>query len=476
MFCSVYTIFADNFILKKSAHVLRYGFARIYKSVMTTPNLTARAKGLFAGLAAVAYNFDEKHRPYIVTATVKQLAAKLNISSDSIRGYMAELIREGYVVMQHNTRDGHYLANTYWLVPYAIHRGAEDVLPAPATVLEHNLRNRITAECTAENEGYGVLPVSVMCDESIDLTSMAVYAYLSSFAGSSDTATPSLKDIKNHLNISRETYASHRGYLEKKGYITVSQSYGTNGQFGICYVTINDNPAENDTPKKRSFIPKPMRKKPMRKKAINKDKEALKELHKQSSKGLTPETTETKSEEKKISPDDIRQMLDENRGLTENMVGEYENAVTAAEILTEDIRSSQPVTDAVTAVFADAVVDLLTKETCIGGESVTPDIVAEKINGVIRSADPYTVAGSDTAQAALSAFYSQLVKPSYEAQAAIQEIHSPARYMAAVIWDKLTASPSDSGRGGSVRISGKTTSMPDLMCDYDRELLDSLFV
>lgn len=469
--------------MNKNAAIFRRGFVRIYKSVTTTPNLTVKAKGLLAGLAAIAYKLEPAHNRYTITATQKELSEALGITKDIFKTYMSELVKEGYVVIQHNFRHGtggyRLTANTYIIVPYAFYYGAADKLPVPADTEDRNKRNRILAEC-ASCKGYGTLSASVMCDGDVQLTSMAIYAYLCAFAGSESMADPDLDTIRRHLKINRDTYASNRAVLEKKGYITVRQTYNSNGHFDRCHIQINADPGKAEAPK-RGFIAAPMRKKPLQENPTSKkdDRDNI-SINKQSSKGLAPAKTDT-HKEKILSSEEITDKINGNRGLTEEVIGRPETAEAAAELITENITLiSEPADEKVSGAFTEALKSVLTGKTRIKGETVTPGMIAEKVNRTFVPADiQYDIYDNKTCleavQASLCAFYETVIKPAYEDQLAKQEIRNPISYMMTLFWDKLcNTQPS----GCSGYVAGgfrKKTSLPDLCAHYPSEIIESLF-
>lgn len=78
-------------------------------------------------------------------------------------------------------------------------------------------------------QGYGLVFKSVMKDTSIDIEAKALYAYLSSYAGSSSTAFPGVELICGELNISERRFKKYRKQLEDAGYLTVTRKRTSNG-------------------------------------------------------------------------------------------------------------------------------------------------------------------------------------------------------------------------------------------------------
>lgn len=70
-------------------------------------------------------------------------------------------------------------------------------------------------------KGYGIIPKTLMLDETIAIESKAIYAYLASFAGGGQTAFPGIDKLLHNLKISEKRFYKYRKQLIEKGYITV---------------------------------------------------------------------------------------------------------------------------------------------------------------------------------------------------------------------------------------------------------------
>lgn len=92
-------------------------------------------------------------------------------------------------------------------------------------------------------KGYGIIPKMVMQDTRLSIQAKAIYAYLCSYAGSGDTAFPSILKIKHDLGIKdTHTITKHRKHLEKYGYIQFEQQKKENGVFGTNIYTLISHP------------------------------------------------------------------------------------------------------------------------------------------------------------------------------------------------------------------------------------------
>ena len=74
-----------------------------------------------------------------------------------------------------------------------------------------------------DSKGYGKIPKLVMKDKDLAIEAKAIYAYLCSYAGSGNTAFPSVSLMCDDLNISDNRFYKYKKQLTDKGYITVSR-------------------------------------------------------------------------------------------------------------------------------------------------------------------------------------------------------------------------------------------------------------
>lgn len=105
---------------------------------------------------------------------------------------------------------------------------------------------------TVYENGYGLIAKKVMQDKSISIKAKALYAYLSSFAGSGGeerSAFPSIGKILDDLCISKDSFYKYRKELERAGYITVKQDKDNDGTFknNIYYIEAVPCPKISDT-------------------------------------------------------------------------------------------------------------------------------------------------------------------------------------------------------------------------------------
>ena len=89
--------------------------------------------------------------------------------------------------------------------------------------MSEKLQNTLHIGDRIDAKGYGMIPKKVMTDPEISPESKAIYAYFCSFAGSGDTAFPSVSKIITDLNISENRYYHHFNILKKLNIIAVEQ-------------------------------------------------------------------------------------------------------------------------------------------------------------------------------------------------------------------------------------------------------------
>ncbi len=95
-------------------------------------------------------------------------------------------------------------------------------------------------EIKTDITGYGLVFKNVLKRNDIDIEAKALYAYLSSYAGSDTKAFPGVSLICHDLNISEKRFQKYRKQLESIGVITIERKRTGNG-FSKNIYTINHN-------------------------------------------------------------------------------------------------------------------------------------------------------------------------------------------------------------------------------------------
>lgn len=92
--------------------------------------------------------------------------------------------------------------------------------------------------------GYGIIPKKAMRDSRLTPEAKAIYAYLCSFAGSGNTAFPSVALMCSEIGMSEDRFYKHRKLLVQYGYIAFSQIRGGRGKTGSNVYKILHTQAE----------------------------------------------------------------------------------------------------------------------------------------------------------------------------------------------------------------------------------------
>ena len=97
------------------------------------------------------------------------------------------------------------------------------------------------------SNGYGIIPKSIMRDTEISAEAKAIYAYLSSFAGSGNTAFPSVSLMCHELGMGENRFYKHRKQLVDKDYISIEKVQEQNGTWqNNVYTLINKPYRQNE--------------------------------------------------------------------------------------------------------------------------------------------------------------------------------------------------------------------------------------
>ena len=104
------------------------------------------------------------------------------------------------------------------------------------------------------SKGFGIFPKIVAKDRRLTIEAKSIYAYICSYAGSGNTAFPSVSKITYDLVISEDRFYRHQKLLVEYGYISVdkvrSEEKGKKGRFEHNVYTLH---AEILEPKEESY-------------------------------------------------------------------------------------------------------------------------------------------------------------------------------------------------------------------------------
>lgn len=98
---------------------------------------------------------------------------------------------------------------------------------------------------TSSVSGYGLVFKRVMKDTNLNIEAKALYSYLSAYAGSNETAFPSVSLICHELGISDKRFKKYRKQLEEQGYLSIDRQRTENG-FSKNIYKIEHNPVSGN--------------------------------------------------------------------------------------------------------------------------------------------------------------------------------------------------------------------------------------
>lgn len=99
----------------------------------------------------------------------------------------------------------------------------------------------MTEQIKTSITGYGLVFKRVMKDTKLNIEAKALYAYLSSYAGSDQSAFPSVELICHELDISKNRFRKYRKQLEDNGYLNIERVKSSN-LYGKNLYTLNHEP------------------------------------------------------------------------------------------------------------------------------------------------------------------------------------------------------------------------------------------
>ncbi len=172
------------------------GFGIIPKSVMTASALSLEAKAIYSYFCSYAGNGNTAF------PSVSKVTKDLSIGKNTYYKYLKQLVDMKYIrISRTKGKLGIFSHNVYTLLK-------------------------------PKENGYGTIPKSLMLDDRLDIKSKAIYAYFSSFAGTTGKAFPSISKILFDLGISKTTYYRYFNELITINYIRAEQRH-INGKLSI---------------------------------------------------------------------------------------------------------------------------------------------------------------------------------------------------------------------------------------------------
>lgn len=97
-------------------------------------------------------------------------------------------------------------------------------------------------------KGFGTIAKMVMLDQRLSIEAKAIYSYFCAYAGSGNSAFPSVSKIIYDLGVSKTRYYKHFKLLTDCGYISVRQNKQEGNKFDNNIYTLHFNPVAKEIP------------------------------------------------------------------------------------------------------------------------------------------------------------------------------------------------------------------------------------
>ena len=218
-------------------HLMSKGFGLVPLAVMSNPDVSMGAKGLYAYVASKAESSVTVDIPYA------DLLGDLHTTRQTFKRYCRELLAAG-LMRAYVRRDAMAIGVRdlpYGVVRFAIPRRE---IPQVGEEAERFMSSKAKPQRSIDSEniletpakdvmslGYGLCPQMVFRDSRLEPGAKAIYGYLASFAGAGMTAFPSQQLMLKELNMSRPTYTKHLKQLQAYGYVKVERRKNERNEF-----------------------------------------------------------------------------------------------------------------------------------------------------------------------------------------------------------------------------------------------------
>lgn len=214
------TISEKNFADELRIEGITYkGYGVIPKAVTLNHNLTIEAKAIYAYFASFSGGGNSAFPSRC------KILADLKISKDRYYKHLKMLLENGLLTIQEK-KAGQFTKNVYILRSVV-----SDLDSSAGLVVMGGINSR----------GYGLIPKAITTDPRLPIESKGLYAYYAAFTGSGRDCAPSRNDALYHLSLSSDRYSKYRDFLERLGYIQVSQLH-QGGKLSKVQITLLDNP------------------------------------------------------------------------------------------------------------------------------------------------------------------------------------------------------------------------------------------
>lgn len=211
----------------KNNEILKNGYGRVYKAVMTDERLSLTAKAIYAYLCS--YTGSKS----IVFPSRARILSELKLSKNTYYEHFNKLVELDYITIE--KRKNFLNRNQY--------------------VINDN-PSSLATENGIKSLGYGIIPKSVMTNPDLSVKAKGLMAYFYSLAGNGTGAFPTKKAIQKQLGISNTAYYNALHQLVDNNYLTIKQRK-SEGKFEQNEYVITDFACSQnkDTKKEKKCTP-----------------------------------------------------------------------------------------------------------------------------------------------------------------------------------------------------------------------------
>lgn len=185
----------------KNSDILKKGYGKVAKAVMTDSRLTLTSKAIYAYLCSYL-GCNKKVFP-----SRGRILFDLNLSKNAYYSHFKPLLELGYITI---SKRKHWLNRNEYVI------NCTPAIPG----IEYSK----TINSDVYSFGYGIVPKAVMTDSNLSVKAKGLLAYFYAFAGSGKGVFPTKKTILAQLKISDTAYYNALHQLTEHNYLAIQQS------------------------------------------------------------------------------------------------------------------------------------------------------------------------------------------------------------------------------------------------------------
>lgn len=225
-------------VIVKERGITCKGYGHVAKRVMTDPQISISAKGIYAYLSSMAGSGESSF------TRRSKILYDLAIGDEAYDNNIAKLEKRGYIIKaQGRNPDGSFGSAVIEFIMLPSHL-KDEILQA-----QEQETAPTAYSGTIYALGYGTVPKLVMQDREISVKAKGLYAYFCAYAGPNAEVFPSRDRILSELHIYRDGYDSYRKELERKNYITTIRRH-VDGLLSGNFFRLNHFPDRVETAQK----------------------------------------------------------------------------------------------------------------------------------------------------------------------------------------------------------------------------------